>query len=210
MPLMLLKIILTLEQLLNFLLMIKHLIMNKLYIKTQQLMVLITVLIFVSCGDNVKATVENSPEETTSEPVKEAMLSAQQFIALDMKIDSLQSRNLQGYITANDRLEVPPQNEAVVTSVFVANVSKILVIEGEEVKAGQVLAYISHPNLIQKQTDYLNAYHQYDLQKKEFARQKKLYEAGVGSGETYQRAESALNNSQSSMLGLESQLGLLH
>lgn len=184
--------------------------MNKLYIKTQQVMVLFTVLILVSCGDNAKDTDQNSQGQTPSETLQEAMLSAQQFNALGMEIDSLQKRNLQGFITANGRLEVPPQNEAVVTSVFGANVSKILVIEGEEIKAGQILAYISHPNLIQKQTDYLNAYHQYNLQKKEFARQKKLYQAGVGSGETFQRAESALNHSQSTMLGLESQLRLLH
>lgn len=184
--------------------------MNSIYIITQKLMVLFTILIMVGCGDNNKATQEAALEETESEMVKEAMLSAQQFKALGMEIDTLQKRNLEGFITANGRLEVPPQNEAVVTSVFGANVSKILVIEGEQIKAGQVIAYISHPNLIQKQTDYLNAFHQYDLQKKEFARQKKLYEAGVGSGETYQRAESALNNSQSSMLGLESQLRLLH
>lgn len=184
--------------------------MDRFYTKTKQLMVLFTVLMLVSCGENSKTNQEDSHQEMTSETVKEAMLTAQQFNALGMEIDSLQKRNLQGYITANGRLEVPPQNEAMVTSVFGANVSKILVIEGEQVKAGQVLAYISHPNLIQKQTDYLNAFHQYDLQKKEFARQKKLYEAGVGSGETYQRAESALNNSISTMLGLESQLRLLH
>ncbi|WP_417363455.1 efflux RND transporter periplasmic adaptor subunit [Galbibacter sp.] len=184
--------------------------MNRLYTKNQQLMVLFAVLLLVSCGDKAKTNHEDSHQEMTSETVKEAMLTAQQFNALDMKIDSIQKRNLQGYITANGRLEVPPQNEAVVTSVFGANVSKILVIEGEQVKVGQVLAFISHPSLIQKQTDYLNAFHRYDLHKKEFVRQKKLYQAGVGSGETYQRAESALNNSQSSMLGLQSQLRLLH
>lgn len=184
--------------------------MNSIYMNVQKLMVLFTILIMVGCGDNNKASQEAVLEETESEMVTEAMLSAQQFKALGMEIDTLQKRNLEGFITANGRLEVPPQNEAVVTSVFGANVSKILVIEGEQIKAGQVIAYISHPNLIQKQTDYLNAFHQYDLQKKEFARQKKLYDAGVGSGETYQRAESALNNSQSSMLGLESQLRLLH
>lgn len=174
-------------------------------------MVVYTVLtMMVSCGDKNKTTQEDAHEEEASEIVKEAMLTAQQFKTLGMEIDSLQKRNIQGHIVANGLLEVPPQNEAIVTAVFGANVSEILVIEGDQIKAGQVLAYISHPNLIQKQTDYLNAFHQHDLQKKEFARQKKLYEAGVGSGETYQRAEAALNNSQSSMLGLESQLRLLH
>lgn len=182
--------------------------MNSLYIITQKLLLLFSLLIMLACGQGKKDPVENSHGDT--EPIKEAMLTQEQFNALGMEIDSLQKRNLQGNIKANGRLEVPPQNEAVVTSIIGANVSKILVIEGQRVKAGEILAYISHPSLIQKQTDYLNAFHNYDLQKKEYARQKKLYQAGVGSGETYQRAESALNNAKSIMLGLEAQLGLLH
>lgn len=173
------------------------------------LMVLCAILPLVGCGDNSKTSPADSSEHLT-ETIQETILTAQQFKALGMEVDSLQKRNLQGYVATNGWLEVPPQNEAVVTSVFGVNVAKILVIEGEQVKAGQVLAYISHPSLIQKQTDYLNAFHQYDLQQKEFARQEKLYQAGVGSGETYQRAESALRHSKSSMLGLESQLRLLH
>lgn len=172
-------------------------------------MVLCAILLLLGCGDNPKTSPADSSEHL-SETIQEAMLTAHQFKALGMEVDSLQKRNLQGYVAANGWLEVPPQNEAVVTSVVGVNVAKILVIEGEQVKAGQVLAYISHPSLIQKQTDYLNAFHQYDLQQKEFARQEKLYQAGVGSGETYQRAESALRHSKSSMLGLESQLRLLH
>src|SRR5690606_33838592 len=149
-----------LEQLLNIFLMIKRIKMDRFYTKNKQLMVLFTVLMLVSCGENPKTNQEDSHQEMTSETVKEAMLTAQQFNALGMEIDSLQKRNLQGYITANGRLEVPPQNEAKVTSVFGANVSKIFVIEGEQVKSGQVLAYISDPNLIQKQTDYLIAFRQ--------------------------------------------------
>src|SRR5690606_40994282 len=114
---MLLKIILRHGQISNFI-MIKQLEMNSIYIITQKLMVLFTILIMVGCGDNNKATQEAALEETESEMVKEAMLSAQQFKALGMEIDTLQKRNLEGFITANGRLEVPPQYEAVVTSVF--------------------------------------------------------------------------------------------
>lgn len=184
--------------------------MQILYRNTGKLMAAFTVLMMMACGDNSKTAEEDSHVDSPGEMVEEAMLTAQQFDALGMQVDSLQSRNLQGFIAASGLLEVPPQNEAMITAVIGANVSEILVIEGDQVKKGEVLAYISHPDLIQKQTDYLNAFHQYNLQKKEFERQRKLYQAGVGSGETYQRAEAALNNAEGRVLGLESQLRLLH
>ena len=142
--------------------------------------------------------------------VAEAMLTQQQYEALGMRINSLQQRNMAGFVQANGQLEVPPQNEAAVTAVVGANVAEILVIEGEEVAEGQVLAYISHPDLVQVQTDFLNASNQLTFQEKEFARQEKLYEAGVGSGETFQRAEAELQNARGRVQGFHSQLQLLN
>ena len=155
---------------------------------------------------------EEAHEEAEGEhaEVAEAMLTQQQYDALGMQIDSLQQRNMSGFVEANGQLEVPPQNEAAVTAVVGANLAEILVIEGEQVKQGQVLAYISHPDLVQVQTEFLNAANNLALQEKEFARQKKLYEAGVGSGETFQRAEAELNNAKGRVQGLRSQLRLLH
>ena len=142
--------------------------------------------------------------------VAEAMLTQQQYEALGMNIDSLQQRNMAGFVEANGQLEVPPQNQAAVTAVVGANVTEILVIEGEEVIKGQTLAYISHPDLVQVQTDFLNASNQLTFQEKEFARQEKLYEAGVGSGETFQRAEAELQNATGRVRGFRSKLQLLN
>ena len=60
------------------------------------------------------------------------------------------------------------------------------------------------------QTEFLNASNDLALQEKEFARQEKLYEAGVASGETFQRSRAALNNAEGRVQGLRSQLRLLN
>lgn len=162
-------------------------------------------------GANLDRNAEGHKEgEGEHAEMAEAMLTQQQFEALGMQIDTLHQRNLAGFVEANGQLEVPPQNEATVTVVVGANVSQILIIEGEQVKQGQVLAYISHPDLVQVQTEFLNASNQLGFQEKEFARQEKLYEAGVGSGELYQRTEAELNNAKGKIQGLKSQLRLLH
>lgn len=141
---------------------------------------------------------------------EEAMLTQNQFEALDMKIDTLRQRNMSGFVEANGQLEVPPQNEASVTAVIGANVVDIKVIEGDKVRKGQVLAYTSHPDIVKIQTDFMNASNELQFQEKEFSRQQKLYEAGVGSGETFQRAEAELQSAKGRVQGLKSQLQLLN
>nr|HMQ45465.1 efflux RND transporter periplasmic adaptor subunit [Mariniflexile sp.] len=134
----------------------------------------------------------------------------QQFEALKMKIDSIALRNMSGYVEANGTLEVPPQSEAAITSVVGANVVSIEVIEGDKVNKGQVVAYLSHPNIIQMQTNYLNAYSDSNFLKKNFERQQKLFNAGVGSGANFQKAEAEYEASKAMVNGMAAQLQLLN
>ncbi len=178
-------------------------------------------MILTSCNsDKQTADSTNSNADSTnsnSEAIKEdsnegeeVMLSQQQFEALQMKIDTLAVRNMSGYVEANGTLEVPPQNEAAITSVVGANVVSIKVIEGDKVNKGQVVAYLSHPNIIKMQTDYLNAYSNSNFLKKNYERQQKLYDAGVGSGSNFQKAEAEYEASKAMVNGLEAQLRLLN
>ena len=169
-------------------------------------------LALTACGDSKKETAENNKDNPEMEnehsdgEAKEVMLTAKQFDALQMEIDTLKMRNMSGYVEANGQLEVPPQNEATVTTVVGANVVSIEVIEGDKVSKGQTVAYLSHPNIIEKQTDYLDAFSNSQFLKKEYERQKTLYDAGVGSGANFQKAEAEYQASRSSVNGLEAQL----
>ena len=138
------------------------------------------------------------------------MLSEQQYDALQIKVDTLALRNMSGYVEANGTLEVPPQNEAAITTVVGANVVSIEVIEGDKVNKGQVVAYLSHPNIIKLQTDYLNALSNSNFLKKSYERQQKLYDAGVGSGANFQKAEAEYDVSKAMMNGLKAQLKMLN
>ena len=89
---------------------------------------------------------EAGHEEHGDDHEEEVHFSEQQYASLNMKIDSLRYRNINSYVQANGQLEVPPQNEAIVTAVIGSNVKSIKVIEGDKVKKGQVLAYLSHPD----------------------------------------------------------------
>ena len=169
-------------------------------------------LALTACGESKKESAENNKANVETEKehsegeAEEVMLTAKQFDALQMEIDTLKMRNMSGYVEANGQLEVPPQNEATVTTVVGANVVSIEVIEGDKVSKGQTVAYLSHPNIIEKQTDYLDAFSNSQFLKKEYERQKTLYDAGVGSGANFQKAEAEYQASRSKVNGLEAQL----
>lgn len=132
--------------------------------------------------------------------------SIEQFQALDMRVDKLPLKNLSSVVQANGQLEVPPQNEATVTAILGANVASIKVIEGDNVKKGQILAYLSHPNLTRLQNDYLEAYNRLQFLEQDFQRQKRLYEGEVGSGKAFQETQRDFRSAQGTEKSLESQL----
>jgi len=152
---------------------------------------------------------ESGHEEHGDKHEEEVHFSEQQFASLNMKIDSLRYRNINSYVQANGQLEVPPQNEAIVTAVIGSNVKSIKVIEGDKIKKGQVLAYLSHPDLISVQTEYASNWNQLAYLKEEYERKKKLYEDNVGSGKEYQKSKSAYFSMKSQVSGDESKLRLL-
>ncbi len=133
-------------------------------------------------------------------------LTEQQFETMEMKVDTLATRNLQSYVQANGRLEVPPQNEAAVTAIIGANISSIQVIEGDRIKKGEVLAYLHHPDLITIQTEYIGHWNQLKFLEKEYKRQKRLYDEKVGSGKEFQRIQADYQSEKGLGLGDEGQL----
>lgn len=137
------------------------------------------------------------------------VLTDQQFRAMKLKVDSLPLRNVSETVKANGRLEVPPQHEAAVTAIIGANISAILVIEGDSVSKGQSLATLSHPDLITIQTEYLDAKNKLNYLEQEIARQQKLYDESVGSGKVLQRTQSEFQSAKSTVAGSEAKLKLL-
>ncbi|WP_417290954.1 efflux RND transporter periplasmic adaptor subunit [Corallibacter sp.] len=175
----------------------------------------ITLLIISSIVSCKQTTSVQENKETTSEAhdddhAEGVELTKQQFDALQMTIDTLSEKTMTGYVEANGQLEVPPQNEATVTATIGANVASINVIEGDKVSKNQVLAYLSHPDIISIQTQYLSAYNNMVFLEKDYLRQKKLYNEGVASGMSFQEAEAKYTSAKTLSAGLESQLQLLN
>lgn len=156
--------------------------------------------------DHGHAHKEHDHAEHGEEERNTVHLSMLKFNSLGIKVDIIPTRPLSGAVDVNGRLALFPQHQAMVTAILGANITDIKIIEGEKVKKGQVLAYLSHPNLTNLQTAYVRAYNQMQFLEKEYDRQKRLYEEGVGSGKTYQQTQADYHTIKGEVKGLEAQL----
>lgn len=185
--------------------------------KTQYFYIVIfsmTLLLTGPCSQGESEGVPDVPIENISENISDEIpaihLSELKFNALGIELDTLQKRTLSNTVRVNGQLEVPPQHEATVTSVLGANVVSIEVIEGDFVTKNHTLAYLSHPNLIQVQTEYVRAWRQMNYLEREYQRQKKLYTEEIGSGQQYQQTEAEYEALRAEVQGYEARLRQLN
>ena len=69
----------------------------------------------------------------------------------------MEKKELGSVIRVNGELKLNPQDKADVTSLIGGIVRKISVIEGQQVKAGQTVAYIENTEIVEMQKNYLVA-----------------------------------------------------
>lgn len=171
---------------------------------------LASALVLASCGQGSESQAETMSTEADHEhhPLGDDIieLNEQQAKVLNIKTGPVQERVLGESVRVSGSLKVPPQNEATVTAIFGANVMSIEVIEGDDVKKGQVLAYLSHPNLTQFQSDYLNAWSQLQYLEKDYKRQEKLYSEEVASGKGFEQVKADYLSTKGKVSSMESQL----
>lgn len=175
-------------------------------------------LILLICSAVIACKEKTSPEANTSEASLDShtntlgpvLITAVQAAALELQTDTIGYRNMGSSITVTGQLNIPPQNEALITSTMGANIQEIKVREGAQVQKGQILAYLSHPNLIDLQSDYRAVYRKLGFLKTEFDRQQKLYKEGVAAGKVFQLAQREYESGRDQVASLEAQLRLLH
>ncbi len=136
-------------------------------------------------------------------------LTGLQMDAIGLKLVHIEKRNMKIGIQVTGKLELAPQDRADISPILGGIVKEINVIEGDKVKRGQVLASLEHPDFIQLQQDYINSVNTLEYLKKEYERQKRLYEEKVGSGKEFQKINAEYRNMKSVVKGLAIKLNML-
>ncbi len=162
----------------------------------------------ISCSNEKTEKSETKTEEHNHENV--VLLNGKQEQAIDLKLGTLQKRNLTTAVKVTGQLAVPPDKTAEVSAIIGGNVKSINIFKGDRVKKGTVLAVLEHPDYITLQEDYAVTSHKLEFLKKEYERQKELYEQNVGSGKEYQKAKAEYFTVLVKNKGLKERLLLLN
>lgn len=158
-------------------------------------------------GSNEKVTTEKPKEESHHDEEPRAVLTSEQIKLMGIESEKLQLQNLSGYIKVNGEVVINPDQESKVGSIIPGRIKKIYVKEGSFVKAGQTLAVIENPQLIDVQVEYINAKNEYEFSKREYERQLTLSGDNIGSKKILSELESRYKKSLADYKTLEEKLG---
>lgn len=168
---------------------------------------LLLLFIFSGCGNNdTTQQTHDEHQHEEGEHKEEVVLSDEQMKIMNIQIAKLQIQNLSGYINVNGEIAANQDAQSRVGSLISGRVSKIYVKEGSYVRAGQTLAIIENPQLIDMQVDYINAKNEYDYTKGEYERQLKLSQNNIGSQKTLAELEADYKKALANYRTLEEKL----
>jgi len=142
---------------------------------------------------------------STTEPTEEAPVQSMETI----RVGSLQVKPLIETVTATGVIDVPPMERKVLHSYIAANITYLNIIQGQAVKKGQIVAKLSHPNLIMLQQQLLEEKVEIEFQTKELTRKRSLVSSNATSQKEINEIERALAKSEIRYKTLSSQLQLL-
>ena len=162
-----------------------------------------------SCSSPEESSLKN---ENTTETLENGTysVSVKQFQSSGMKLGKLEERNFHKTIKANGVIDVPPQNQASVSSYFGGNVKELQLLTGERVKKGQTLFVLENPEYAKMQQDYLAAKSQLMYLKSDYERQKNLAQDNVSSQKNFLKAETDYTITRAKVESLSKQLRLMN
>lgn len=166
------------------------------------------------CGKEDKTTIKEEHTEEKGEEhgehedehAEEVALTDEQIKFMGIETKKLELQNISGYIKVNGEVTINPDQESKVGSIIPGRIRKIYIKEGSFVKAGQPLAIIENPDLINVQINYINAKNEYEFSKKEYERQLKLSSDNIGSRKTLNELETNYKKALANYKTLEEQL----
>lgn len=168
------------------------------------LIVLLITTFMISCSTAVEENkTDNAFEERTFQIKLNDSLKAEDVLT------QLQRRNFPEIISVRGIIDLPPDHKHSIRPFIGGKIVQLPIIEGTQVKKGQLLAAIESFEFIELQKQYLDLYHKIAYLENEYLRQKQLFEENISSQKVMLQAESAFKSAQSSLIGLRQNLQLV-
>ncbi len=160
-------------------------------------------------SENTDAHAEGEDEHGHEEGEKEfAEITSKQMQTVGIEVATLEYKALDESIRANGSLSLPKSHKAAISPVFAGQIKEVLIHSGDKVKKGQIVAYLSSPELIQLQEDYWRAKAELELDKADYERQETLKKSGGSSEKKFLAAKAEYQGAVSRLKALSSKLAL--
>ena len=173
------------------------------------LLSILTILsLFCSCAGSAsegREADEHEHEHAHGES-SEAELSETQMQTVGITLGMPESRNLTETFNAVGTLAVDPQYQAVAAPLLPGSVSRILVTEGQKVRAGEAVAYVEAPEVPALREQLRAAQVDLSMAQTELARQEALASQGAGVRKNLDAARSAVSLATVRVQGTEARM----
>lgn len=160
-----------------------------------------------ACGNDQEQHIDTEEHHVYAD---EITLTKEQYNSAGIQTGKLRNRKMGNVITANGKLDVPPQQMVSVSVPIAGFIKSTSLLEGTYVKRGQVIAVLENLDYVQIQEDYLEVKSKYEYAVKDYERQRQLASEKVNSEKTLQQAKANFQSLQAKYKGLESKLKLMN
>ncbi|OJV22522.1 MAG: efflux transporter periplasmic adaptor subunit [Dyadobacter sp. 50-39] len=133
-------------------------------------------------------------------------LTKAQYETAAVELGQVSTRNLSDVVTANGVIDIPPQNLVSISAPLGGFVRKTELLQGMQVKKGQVLATIENPDFIQIQQDFLETESKLEYAQQEYSRQLELSKENINAQKILQQATSEVKTQKARLAGLRERL----
>ena len=173
----------------------------------QKNIILPILLALVSCGKKAGNT---DLAETPAEAVNTITLTPGQLKSADIRLGSLEEKNISSVIKVNGKIDVPPQNMVSVSMPLGGYLKSTHLLPGMHIRKGEMIATLEDQQYIQLQEDYLTAKSKLVFAEAEYLRQKELNKDKASSDRVFQAAQMEYNSTRIALSALTERLKLIH
>ncbi len=169
---------------------------------------LIGLLFWSSCSKSEEGAVEAVGEEAQTGST-EIQLTEEQFKTMKMEWGKLHTGEFSEEIRVQGSVQIPVEGMREITTYFGGYVYDLKLIEGQEVRKGEVLFTLENPDFLRLQQEYLEIKSQLAYLKVEWERQKTLAQEQISAQKNSLKAGADYEGALAKAQSLKKQLALI-
>ena len=169
---------------------------------------LIGLLFWSSCSKSEEGAVEAVGEEAQTGST-EIQLTEEQFKTMKMEWGKLHTGEFSEEITVQGSVQIPVEGMREITTYFGGYVYDLKLIEGQDVRKGEVLFTLENPDFLRIQQEYLEIKSQLAYLKVEWERQKTLAQEQISAQKNSLKAGADYEGALAKAQSLKKQLALI-